>query len=123
MVTSAGLGTLNTTELTPRELTTPGLELPGVVIGSRPADPDLAARCNLTDVPEVTGTPLPGALPQDAGAPAPREFRARASDWLGPTLQGTWDYVAFTARHRPASPCADATGEAGRTRVKPALGP
>ncbi|MFD8820399.1 dethiobiotin synthase, partial [Streptomyces sp. NPDC059627] len=46
VVASAGLGTLNTTELTARELRARELELLGVVIGSWPDSPDLAARCN-----------------------------------------------------------------------------
>ncbi|UXI77592.1 dethiobiotin synthase, partial [Streptomyces vinaceusdrappus] len=43
LVVPAGLGTLNTTELTARELRSRGLDLPGVVIGSWPEAPDLAA--------------------------------------------------------------------------------
>ncbi|MFF8882802.1 dethiobiotin synthase [Streptomyces flaveolus] len=103
VVASAGLGTLNATELTARELAKRGLESPGVVIGSWPTAPDLASRCNLTDLPDVTGARLLGAIPQGAGALAPAKFRARASGWLGPSLHGTWDSVAFTARHRPRS--------------------
>ncbi len=55
VVASAGLGTLNTTELTARELRTQGVDLLGVVIGSWPNTPDLASRCNVADLPEVSG--------------------------------------------------------------------
>ncbi|MDX3126272.1 dethiobiotin synthase, partial [Streptomyces scabiei] len=74
LVASAGLGTLNTTELTARELAVREVELAGVVIGSWPEVPDLASRCNLADLPVVAAAPLVGAVPAGAGGlppPAP----------------------------------------------------
>ncbi|CAL9375311.1 ATP-dependent dethiobiotin synthetase BioD [Streptomyces sp. enrichment culture] len=102
VVASAGLGTLNTTELTARELRRRGLEMAGVVIGSWPEDADLASRCNLADLPEVSAAPLIGALPAGAGSLAPDRFRASAPGWLAPGLDGTWDASAF--RERWAAP-------------------
>ncbi|ANB05134.1 dethiobiotin synthetase [Streptomyces ambofaciens] len=101
LVASAGLGTLNTTELTARELRTRGLELPGVVIGSWPGAPDLASRCNLADLPDVAGAPLLGAVPAGAASLPPGEFRSSAPRWLAPRLEGTWDADAFRAREAP----------------------
>ncbi|MEU1295676.1 dethiobiotin synthase [Streptomyces sp. NPDC005840] len=98
VVATAGLGTLNTTELTARELRARGLELAGVVIGSWPGSPDLATRCNVRDLPEVAGAPLLGVLPAGAGSLPPADFRAGAPTWLAPRLHGTWDAAAFTAR-------------------------
>ncbi|MFJ3803147.1 dethiobiotin synthase [Streptomyces sp. NPDC090088] len=98
LVASAGLGTLNTTELTARELRFRELELLGVVIGSWPDSPDLASRCNVADLPEVAGAPLLGALPAGAGASAPADFRAVAPSWLSARLDGTWDAEAFRMR-------------------------
>ncbi|MFI9151347.1 dethiobiotin synthase [Streptomyces sp. NPDC053367] len=98
VVASAGLGTLNTTELTARELRRRGLGMAGVVIGSWPEDADLACRCNLADLPEVAAAPLLGALPAGAADLAPDRFRAAAPGWLAPGLDGTWDADAFTAR-------------------------
>ncbi|KRD13223.1 MULTISPECIES: dethiobiotin synthase [unclassified Streptomyces] len=98
VVSSAGLGTLNTTELTARELRSRGLELLGVVIGDWPDSPDLAMRCNVTDLPEVAGAPLLGALPTGVGALAPADFRASAPGWLAPRLDGAWDADAFRVR-------------------------
>ncbi|MEU5252619.1 dethiobiotin synthase [Streptomyces longwoodensis] len=95
LVASAGLGTLNTTELTARELRGRQLELLGVVIGSWPTTPDLAMRCNVTDLPEVSGAPLLGALPEGAGARTPADFRAAAPGWVAPRLDGTWRAQAF----------------------------
>ncbi|MDX3160192.1 dethiobiotin synthase, partial [Streptomyces scabiei] len=66
LVASAGLGTLNTTELTARELAVREVELAGVVIGSWPEVPDLASRCNLADLPAGSYTPLraPETMPE-----------------------------------------------------------
>ncbi|MDO0928795.1 dethiobiotin synthase [Streptomyces sp. TG1A-8] len=101
VVAPAGLGTLNATELTVRELRSRGLEPAGVVIGSWPGSPDLAARCNVTDLPEVASAPLLGALPAGAGSLPPAHFRAAAPGWLAPGLHGTWDANAFRARTAP----------------------
>ncbi|MEU7424653.1 MULTISPECIES: dethiobiotin synthase [unclassified Streptomyces] len=98
IVAPAGLGTLNATELTARELRRRALEPAGVVIGSWPDSPDLAARCNVADLPEVAGAPLLGALPAGAGSLAPADFRTAAPGWLAPRLDGTWDAAAFRAR-------------------------
>lgn len=103
VVASAGLGTLNTTELTARELRTQGLDLLGVVIGSWPDTPDLASRCNVADLTEVSGAPLLGALPEGAGSLAPADFRAAAPSWLAPPLDGTWDADRFATRQAPPS--------------------
>ncbi|MET9764754.1 dethiobiotin synthase [Streptomyces sp. NPDC006372] len=97
VVAPAGLGTLNTTELTARELRSRGLDLAGVVIGSWPAAPDLAARCNLADLPDVAGAPLLGAVPAGSGRLDPAAFRTAAPHWLAPRLDGTWDAAAFQA--------------------------
>lgn len=101
VVASAGLGTLNTTELTARELRGRRLDLLGVVIGSWPDAPDLASRCNVADLPEVAGAPLLGALPAGAGALAPADFRTAAPGWLAPRLFGTWDAEEFRVREAP----------------------
>ncbi|MFF1273392.1 dethiobiotin synthase [Streptomyces marokkonensis] len=101
VVAPAGLGTLNATELTARELRGRGLDPVGVVIGSWPGEPDLAARCNLLDLPDVTGVPLLGAVPAGAGALDPAGFRTSAPQWLAPRLEGTWDAEAFRVREAP----------------------
>ncbi|WP_031173484.1 dethiobiotin synthase [Streptomyces durhamensis] len=101
VVAQAGLGTLNTTELTALELRRRGLELAGIVIGSWPDSPDLATRCNVTDLPEVAGAPLLGAIPCGAGALSPADFRAAAPAWLAPRLDGTWDADAFRTHEAP----------------------
>ncbi|MEU6876395.1 dethiobiotin synthase [Streptomyces sp. NPDC046751] len=88
VVTPAGLGTLNTTALTSEALRARGLECLGVVVGSMPAEPDLAARCNLVDLPVAAGAPLLGAVPAGAGGLDPADFRARARSWLVAELGG-----------------------------------
>ncbi|MCX4231199.1 MULTISPECIES: dethiobiotin synthase [Streptomyces] len=102
VVASAGLGTLNTTELTGRELRSRGLDLLGVVIGSWPDEPDLASRCNVVDLPVVAGAGLLGALPAGAGGVPVAAFRAAAGGWLAPELGGTWDADGFVAEHAGA---------------------
>ncbi|WP_448316790.1 dethiobiotin synthase [Streptomyces sp. CO7] len=99
VVAPAGLGTLNSTALTAEALHARGLEQLGVVIGSWPRRPDLAARCNLADLPRVAGAPLLGAVPEGVGALSPRAFRRAAPDWLSPRLGGSWDPSAFVATH------------------------
>jgi dethiobiotin synthase len=82
VVTSAGLGTLNHTELTVGALRSRGIEPSGLVIGSWPADPGLAERCNLEDLPRVTGLPLLAVIPEGAGSLEPEAFRAAAPGWF-----------------------------------------
>jgi dethiobiotin synthetase len=90
VVAQAGLGTLNHTALTVEALHTRSLTCAGVVIGAWPDEPDLAARCNLADLPEVTGVPLLGAVPAGAGGLDPAEFAAVARHSLDPVLCGQW---------------------------------
>ena len=90
VVAAAGLGTLNHTALTIEALRSRGLQCAGTVLGAWPAVPDLAARCNLVDLPAVTGVPLLGALPQDAGTLAPARFLALARHNLALELGGVW---------------------------------
>ncbi|MEO3977489.1 dethiobiotin synthase [Streptomyces sp. CAU 1734] len=97
VVAPAGLGTLNSAALTGEALRARGLEQLGVVVGSWPAEPDLAARCNTADLPGAAGAPLLGAVPEGAGRLAPADFRDRAPGWFAPPLGGVWDAGAFTA--------------------------
>jgi len=90
VVAAAGLGTLNSTELTVEALRARGLTCPGIVVGAWPAEPDLAARCNLGDLPVTSGVPLLGALPDGAGALDPARFAAVARHSLAPELGGGW---------------------------------
>ncbi|MGR8011865.1 dethiobiotin synthase [Streptomyces hypolithicus] len=91
VVTPAALGTLNSTALTAEALGARGIDMLGVVVGSWPARPGLAERCNLTDLPEAAaGAPLLGVVPEGAGALTPAEFRSRAAQWLAPRLGGVW---------------------------------
>lgn len=90
VVAAAGLGTLNHAELTVAALTARGVDCPGVVVGSWPARPGLAERCNLDDLPLVTGVPLLGVVPGGVGRLGQAEFRVRAGQWLAPSLGGSW---------------------------------
>lgn len=100
IVAAAGLGTLNATALTAQALRARGLRTAGVVIGAWPAEPDLATRCNLADLPTAAGAPLLGALPAGATARTGTAFADVAAASLAPALGGQWDATAFTAAHR-----------------------
>lgn len=101
LIASAGLGTLNIVSLTAEALAARGLPLAGVLVGSWPAEPGLAERCNLADLPRSAGAPLLGALPERAGGAA--DFAALAYASLAPGLGGGWDAEHFAHVHRPES--------------------
>ncbi|KRV49787.1 dethiobiotin synthetase [Wenjunlia vitaminophila] len=101
VVAAAGLGTLNAVALTTEVLRGRGVSPLGTVIGSWPAHPDLACRCNLADLPVVGRAPLLGSVPAGAGALAPEAFRSAAPGWLAGELFGTWDGEAFLGEHGP----------------------
>ncbi|RDI65392.1 dethiobiotin synthase [Nocardia pseudobrasiliensis] len=82
VVTAAGLGTLNHSELTTRTLTAAGLHCAGLVIGSWPATPDLASECNRSDLPAVTGVEVVGVVPEGAGGWGSERFEAEAPGWF-----------------------------------------
>ena len=86
VVVAAGLGTLNVSALTTEALAVRGLRCAGLVIGSWPAEPDLAEECNLADLPEVTGVPLLGMMPAGAAELSPAEFLAAARSGFGDTI-------------------------------------
>jgi dethiobiotin synthetase len=78
VVARAGLGTLNAVALTTEALASRGVACAGIIIGAWPADPDLAERCNLEDLPAYAGAPLLGRLPDGAGSLDPEAFLALA---------------------------------------------
>jgi dethiobiotin synthetase len=82
VVARAGLGTLNHTALTIQAIQARNLWVHGVVIGSWPAEPDLAAQQNLLDLPVLTGLSLLGRIPDGAGSLAPEAFEAGVAEWL-----------------------------------------
>ena len=88
VVAAAGLGTLNATALTAEALRTRGVRCLGVVVGAWPAEPDLAARCNLADLPVVADAPLVGVLPDGASRLPRARFTALARRGLAALLGG-----------------------------------
>jgi dethiobiotin synthetase len=93
VVAAAGLGTLNATALTCRELRRHQLRCVGVVVGSWPASPDLAARTNLVDLPSYADAPLLGVVPEAAGRLDRQSFLATAEASLAGELGGRWEGV------------------------------
>lgn len=82
VVTRAGLGTLNHTELTVTALRAVQVEPAGLVIGSWPSFPDLAESCNRDDLTRITGVPVLGVIPEGAGSLPGDEFRRSAPTWF-----------------------------------------
>jgi dethiobiotin synthetase len=93
VVADPALGTLNHTALTLAALAARRLPVAGVVLGSWPAEPDLACRTNLTDLPVVIGGPLMGAIPAGAGVLPPADFAAIAEAGLAPSLGGRFNGI------------------------------
>ena len=84
VVADPALGTLNHTELTVRALDTAGVACAGIVLSRWPDEPGLAERCNLVDLPELTGVPIIGRIPDGAVALTPERFAAAAPSWFDP---------------------------------------
>jgi dethiobiotin synthetase len=82
VVTRPGLGTLNHTRLTVEALLRRNLPIDGLVIGSWPAQPDLAEECNLEDLPATTGVPVIGRIPAGVGDWSQEAFRSAAAGWF-----------------------------------------
>ena len=82
VVARAGLGTLNHSALTVQAIQQRSLLVHGIVIGSWPGQPDLAAEQNLLDLPLLTGVPLLGRIPAGAGLLGAGEFTRAATEWL-----------------------------------------
>jgi dethiobiotin synthetase len=82
VVAAAALGTLNHTELTVAALRARGIEPSGLVIGSWPAEPGLAEKCNVDDLPRVTGLPLLAVIPEGSGRLDQQQFRTAATGWF-----------------------------------------
>ncbi|MFD9891899.1 dethiobiotin synthase [Amycolatopsis sp. NPDC059027] len=98
IVAEAGLGTLNATALTAEVATRRGINVAGVVVGSWPADPDLAALSNLEDLPTAAGAPLLGVLPAGLGTVSREEFVTQARAGLSPWFGGEFDPETFAGR-------------------------
>ena len=72
-----------------------------LVVGDWPAEPGLAERCNLLDLPSYAGAPLHGVIAHGAGRLEPAAFAELALRSLAPGLGGSFD----AARLRPRTPC------------------
>ena len=95
VVAEAGLGTLNATALTAEVALARGLDVLGVVIGSWPAEPDLATRSNVLDLPVAAGAPLLGAVPEGVASLPSDRFLHEARRCLSPWFGGEFDPECF----------------------------
>ncbi|HST46569.1 dethiobiotin synthase [Jatrophihabitans sp.] len=104
LVTGANLGCLHHAAATARALEEWGLAPGHLVVGDWPAEPGLAERCNLQDLPSYGGAPLRGVLPSGAGRLLPEAFAEVAVRSLTPALGGSFDAVSFVRRHAAPEP-------------------
>ncbi len=112
VVTSAGLGSLNTAALTLEAMAHRGVDLAGLVIGDWPQQPDLACRSNVRDLETISARPLAGALPEQSGKRPPEAFLDVARRGVSPMFGGRFDPAAFRllspsptyTHHSPPSP-------------------
>jgi dethiobiotin synthetase len=101
VVTRAGLGTLNATALTCEAVRARKVKCLGTVIGSWPAEPELADRCNVEDLPAYTGVSLLGRLAAGAASLEPPAFLEAAQTGLA-ALRGAVEAMLLAeceARH------------------------
>ncbi|MDI9931649.1 dethiobiotin synthase [Rhodococcus sp. IEGM 1354] len=83
IVAGAELGTLNHSALTVAAVRAAGVPCAGLAIGSWPAEPDLAARVNMEELPLVTGVELVACVPDGAAALDEKDFGALACAMFG----------------------------------------
>jgi dethiobiotin synthetase len=94
VVAQPGLGTLNHTSLTVSRIEEESLDLAGIIIGTWPAQPDLAMELNTYDLRRMcVRRELGGVLP--AGMSTMRDFGKQARAALAPRFGGTFDWMAF----------------------------
>ncbi len=94
IVAGAELGTLNHSALTVAAARAAGVDCAGLVIGSWPAAPSLAARVNLDELPLVTGVGLIACIPEEAGLLPLRAFEAVALGAFGEFVESLLGYPA-----------------------------
>ncbi|MGI8992721.1 MAG: dethiobiotin synthase [Nocardioidaceae bacterium] len=82
VVTTLALGTLNHTELTVGAVRAADVEPAGLIVGSVPDRLGLAERCNIDELPRLTGLPVLGHLPAGAGGFEAARFRGECARWL-----------------------------------------
>jgi dethiobiotin synthetase len=95
VVSSAGLGSLNTAALTMEAMAHRGVELAGLVLGEWPSAPDLACRSNVRDLETLAARPLAGALPERSGSLGSDRFVNVARESLSPIFGGRFDPATF----------------------------
>lgn len=104
LVCPAGLGALHAAAAAAAALDRRGLGPAHLVIGDWPADPGLAERCNLADLPSYAGAQLSGVLPHGAGQLPLSAFAELAVRSLTPALGGTLDAADFITSHAAPPP-------------------
>lgn len=92
VVAGAELGTLNHSALTVAAVRAADVDCAGLVIGSWPARPSLAARVNHEELPVVTGLELLARIPEGAGELGSSEFARLAGRAFGTFVESLLGY-------------------------------
>jgi len=95
LVCSSRLGGLHDAAAAAEPIVRAGFGPPHLVIGDWPAEPGLAERCNLIDLPDYAEVPLAGVLEQGAGGLDRARFAELAVRSLTPALGGRLDAADF----------------------------
>jgi dethiobiotin synthetase len=109
LVCSSRLGGLHDAAAAAGPIVQAGFGPPYLVIGDWPAEPGLAERCNLTDLPDYAGARLAGVLVQGAGSLDRARFAELAVRSLTPALGGRWDAADFVASQAAPPPIEEET--------------
>ncbi len=109
LVCSSRLGGLHDAAAAAGPIVQAGFGRPHLVIGDWPAEPGLAERCNLADLPDYAGAPLAGLLAHGAGGLDRAGFAELAVRSLTPALGGRWDAADFVASHAAPPPTEEET--------------
>jgi dethiobiotin synthetase len=104
LVTGAELGCLHDVAAATKALEDRGLVPGHLVVGDWRPHPDLARRCNLTDLPSYGNARLAGVIDHGAGRLLPEAFAEVAVRSLAPALGGAFDAPDFVRRHAAPEP-------------------
>lgn len=109
LVCSSRLGGLHDAAAAAGPIVRAGFGPARLVIGDWPAEPGLAERCNLVDLPDYAGAALAGVLEQGAGGSDRTRFAELAVRSLTPALGGRLDAADFMASQAAPPPTEEET--------------
>jgi dethiobiotin synthetase len=104
LVSGADLGCLHDVAAATKAIEEWGLSPKHLVVGDWRPHPDLARRCNLSDLPSYGNARLGGVIAHGVGRLMPEAFAEVAVRSLTPALGGSFDAADFVRRHAAPEP-------------------